>query len=580
MSWSVAGWTIGKKLAITFGIILAMFLVVAAISYENMVKLAESEAWVEHTHEVLNTIEQCMSSIKDAETGQRGFVITGEDKYLQPYQGAEDAVQRRLEHVRELTSDNASQQQRLTDMEGLVTAKFKEMQQVIDLRRSKGFAAASQEVLTDRGKNTMDEIRATVQKMEEEEAVLRSARLQQEQERARQTELVILVGGAGCALVLVLAGTLLTRNIARPLREVSSAARTIAAGDLSAKELPAARGDEVGVLASAFREMSESLGQMAQVAEKISQGDLTVQINPKSEKDALGNAFARMVQNLRRMTGEMKDSVGILSSSAQQIVATTTQVASGARETATAVTETTTTVEEVKQTAKLSTQKAKAVSENARRIAQVSEDGKKSVGESIDAMKLIREQMGEIAESIVRLSEQGQAIGEIMLSVNELAEQSNLLAVNASIEAAKAGDQGRGFAVVAQEVRSLAEQSKQATVQVRSILSDIQKATNAAVQVAEQASTAVEAGVKQSAQAGESVQQLAESINEAAQSATQIAVSSQQQMVGMDQVAQAMENIKVASAQNVASTRQTETAARNIGELGRRLSELVALYRI
>ncbi len=114
-------------------------------------------------------------------------------------------------------------------------------------------------------------------------------------------------------------------------------------------------------------------------------------------------------------------------------------------------------------------------------------------------MKRIQTHMDSIAASIVRLSDQSQAIGEIIASVNDLAEQSNLLAVNAAIEAAKAGEQGKGFAVVAQEVRSLAEQSKQATAQVRNILGDIQKATSAAVMATEQGSKAVEAGVKQSA---------------------------------------------------------------------------------
>ena len=134
-------------------------------------------------------------------------------------------------------------------------------------------------------------------------------------------------------------------------------------------------------------------------------------------------------------------------------------------------------------------------------------------GESIEVMNRIREQMESIAESIVRLSEQGQTIGEIIATVNDLAEQSNLLAVNAAIEAARAGEQGKGFAVVAQEVKSLAEQSKQATAQVRAILGDIQKATNSAVMATEQGSKAVEAGVAQSTQAGEAIRLLAESIS-------------------------------------------------------------------
>jgi methyl-accepting chemotaxis protein len=573
-------WSIGKKLAAAFGVVLAMFLVVGAVSYDSTVKLVQSEAWVERTHEVLNALEDGLSAMKDAETGQRGYALTGEARYLEPYEGTEAKVDEKLQRVRELTAASPAQQQRLAELKSGVAGKFAEMQRVIDLRKRKGFAAARREVLTDTGKNIMDQVRKVVAEMEDEEARLRVERLAEEEARAHHTEQTIFAGSIGSILLISLLGIFLTRNIAVPLGEVSAAARQIAAGDLSVNLPLRNRHDEVGALAAAFTEMTRSLGQMARVAEQISKGDLTLEVRPKSEKDALGQAFALMMQNLRRITREMQESVGILSSSAQQIVSTTTQVASAATETATAVTETTTTVEEVKQTAQLSTQKAKSVSDSAQKITLVSETGKKSVSESIEAMKQIREQMEGIAESIVRLSEQGQAIGEIMLSVNDLAEQSNLLAVNASIEAAKAGEQGKGFSVVAQEVRNLAEQSKQATVQVRGILNDIQKATNAAVMVTEQGSKVVEAGVKQSEQAGESVQQLAESITEAAHAATQIAASSQQQMVGMDQVAQAMESIKTASAQNVASTRQTETAAKNIGELGRRLSDLVALYKI
>jgi methyl-accepting chemotaxis protein len=164
--------------------------------------------------------------------------------------------------------------------------------------------------------------------------------------------------------------------------------------------------------------------------------------------------------------------------------------------------------------------------------------------------------------------------------VNDLAEQSNLLAVNAAIEAAKAGEQGKGFAVVAQEVKSLAAQSKQATAQVRSILDDIQKATSAAVVAHERGSKAVEAGVKLSGAVRESIRALADSIEEAAQAATQIAVSAQQQLVGMDQVALAMQSTEQASAQNVACTKQTESAAQHLHELGLKLKHLVKQYQV
>jgi methyl-accepting chemotaxis protein len=423
-------------------------------------------------------------------------------------------------------------------------------------------------------------MRTIIEELQQEAAKMAQTAVEQSARDASHA-IGIFVAIALVAFLLGLAVIVLFNwVIANPLKEISNTAALIASGQLPMTLSTNGRADEVGQLTQTFSRMTDYLKETAKVADSIAGGDLRVSVRPQSDKDLLGNALATMVQSLRRTTTELAEGAHVLAASASEILAATTQVATTTAETATAIGETTTTVEEVKQTGHLSSQKAKNVLESSQKATEVARIGRNSVETAVEGIKRIQAQMESIAESIVRLSEQSQAIGQIIASVNDLADQSNLLAVNAAIEAAKAGEQGKGFSVVAQEIRTLAEQSKQATAQVRDILSDIQKATSAAVMATEQGSKAVESGVKQSTEAGESIRALAETIAEAAQAATQIAASSQQQLVGTDQVALAMENIRKASTQNAVGTKQAETAAHNLHELGQKLKQLVEQYRV
>jgi methyl-accepting chemotaxis protein len=369
--------------------------------------------------------------------------------------------------------------------------------------------------------------------------VLVQARVESVAARLARYSAVLLVVALGALLVEVPVSMRLNAVIARPLRDIAEAASRVAAGDLTVDVHDRQRNDEVGVLVQTFR---------------------------------------RMVQRLREMTSEVGEAAHVLASSVSEILATTSHLSSSAAQTAAAVSETSVTVQEVRQTVQLASQKARSVSEGAQHVEEVSHAGRRAVEEVIAGMERIREQVDAVAASILKLSEQSQAVGEIIAAVSDLADQSNLLAVNAAIEAARAGEHGRGFAVVAQEVKSLAEQSKQATGQVRSILGEIQKATGQAVLATEQGGKAVEAGVKQSTQAGQAISVLAEAVAQAAQAAVQIAASSQQQLVGMNQVVDAMESIKQASAQNAAGIVQAEAATQRLGELGQRLRAAVGRF--
>jgi methyl-accepting chemotaxis protein len=573
-------WNVGTKITVGFSATLAIFVIVGAVSYQSVTKQTEAATWVAHTREVQNQLTQLLSSLQDAETGQRGYVITGVDGYLTPYTDGVARAEEIRRHLAELVSDNPRQLTRADALAPLIADKFSELQQTIDVRKTRDFAAAQSIVLSDRGKKAMDTIRALIREMDSEEENLLKTRADTAQADARAAKWTIVLGTLAALVVAGLAGLILTRNIAGPLGNLTGVAERVTVGDLSSAVAVSERSDEVGMLTRAFERMTRALRAMAGAAEQISAGDLRASVQPQSPSDVLGNAFARMTENLRRQIGGMVEGAAVLGAAASEIVAATAELASGASESAAAVSETTTTVEEIRQTAQLASQKAKVVADGAQKAVQISHNGRKSTDDAAAGMGRIRTQMEAIAESMMRLSEQSQTIGQIIATVEDLAAQSNLLAVNAAIEAAKAGEHGKGFGVVAQEVKSLAEQSRQATDRVRIILGDIQKATTAAVMATEQGGKAVEAGGKQTEMAGESIAALASSVTEAAQAATQIAASSQQQLVGMDQVAGAMENIKQASMQNVASAKQLETAARSLNDLGQRMKQLVESYTI
>ncbi|HLV19722.1 MAG TPA: methyl-accepting chemotaxis protein [Polyangiaceae bacterium] len=405
--------------------------------------------------------------------------------------------------------------------------------------------------------------------------------------------------------VALLASLLLTRSISRRVVHLSTVANAVQRGD-RAQRAREEGNDEVADLAAAFNAMTDELESRAErerrsaaeqqtererlaravsaygkFVDRVARGDLTATLEQQNEGDmaTLGENLSAMGAALRTMSLRIHEAVGSLSSATAQIMTTTQEHSANATESASAVAETVATVDQVAQNARQTAELAKDVAEASQRSLDVCTVGRKSVDRTVAEMENVRGQVSSIADRILVLSEQAQAVGQIITTVNELAEQSNLLALNAAIEAARAGEQGRGFAVVAQEIRALAEQSKRATAQVRTILGDIQKSTSAAVLVTEQGNKAVKAAVDAVSEAGAQLEELASATATSAEAAGQIELAAQQQAEGVSHISQAMHAIRQATAQTVEGTRQTERAARDLNDLSVRLRDAVSQYR-
>jgi methyl-accepting chemotaxis protein len=251
----------------------------------------------------------------------------------------------------------------------------------------------------------------------------------------------------------------------------------------------------------------------------------------------------------------------------QEILAITRQQSAAASQQVGAISDITTTIEELNEVGVQNVEKAEGIIQIAEQSEQISQDGQRDVVAAIEGIDRLRSQVELIAAKILELTERTQQIGEIITSVNEIAEQSKLLALNASIEAARAGEHGRGFAVVALEIRTLAEQSKQATQQVRSILGEIQKASHSAALVTEEGSKAATEGSAKVRRIGERLGQLVYVINQTTRAARQITGAMRQQSIGLEQIARAMKQISVAAGETKTSVEHAESALGRLSSL-------------
>lgn len=367
------------------------------------------------------------------------------------------------------------------------------------------------------------------------------------------------------------------KEMLRYLNEMAEMADRIAGGDLAVKVELRSGEDRFG---KAFQKMVAYLNEMAGVADRIAAGDLSAQVALRSSQDTFGNALRQMTDKLRELTNDLKTTTTELANAGGQIVAASRRTLQTAQNQAAAVQESTSSASELQETSRVTGDRAKEIQRVLERTVQSSQTIRSQIGDTASAMGQIQEQIRVIVDSIRRVAEKNVQIGEIIESVGELADQSQLLAINAGIEAAKAGDSGKGFSVVASEMKALADQSKNAARRIRSIVSEVRKGADDAASIAETGQGRFRDSMDRIHPVLEQVEELTLRVDESNQAVQQILAIVNQQIIGVEQITEAMRMIQDGVQEGVTQNQQLEKAAESLNSVGLKLRTLVEAYRL
>ena len=480
-------WTFGKKIAAGFVLSFVLMATIGVVAYRSINTLAHTSQVVSHTHLVLGRIADVFNVLQDAEIGGRGYIITGDERFLEPYQNSETKIVAVVNDLRVLIADNPAQQKRIAQAEPIIAAKMSLTKRQIEMRKARDIEAVTKLVQTGEGQKLMDDLRRIFGEMEQEERNLLQQRAAEVEAAVSSSTVSITLGTLLCLLIVSAAGLIITRSL----------------------------------------------------------------------------------------TSQIGATVQHMQSSSSELQVASNQQTMGSREQSTAMKEITTTMNELLVTSKQIAESAQRVAQIAEQTAMGARSGEQTVARANEAIGGIKRQVDLIVTHMLDLGKKSQQIGGILEIINELAEQTNILAINATIEAAGAGEHGKRFAVVADEIRKLADRVGGSTKEIRGLIDEIRAAVNTTVMTTEGGTKAVEAGALQFSEVAIAFRHIVTLVGTTTDATREIELSTKQQSTAVSQVNIAVSNVAQSARETEVSSSQTLQTATELTKLSRDLLRLI-----
>lgn len=527
-----------------FGVILVLTAIGSFISKSATDSLVDSVTLLNHTYSVKFYLKEIEKNLVDAETGQRGFIITNKSDYLQPYNNAINKVKDNIKELTNKVSDNEKQIQNLDGLENSVQEKFQELAETITLKQSGKQQELLALIISDKGKKLMDVIRDKLDKMLQIEEQL----LEERQKQASQVQAFanfINLANFFCILIVAIIVSLVIIRI------------------LSFS-------------------LSRSLQSAFSIAERVSAGDLTTKIEVTSD-DEIGRLMAslkNMIANLNLLVRQVQNSGILVTTSATQIAASGKQLEGTISEQVASTNEVTATAKEIAATSRGLVNTMEQVASMSQITRTAASSSQKDLLRMEVTMRQLSEATNAIASRLGVISEKANNINNIVVAITKVADQTNLLSLNAAIEAEKAGEYGLGFAVVAREIRRLADQTAIATVDIEQMVKQMQSSVSTGVMEMDKFATEVGRSVEDVATISLQIGQIIQQVQDLTPHFESVNQGMETQSLGAQQISDAMVQLSSTSLQTADSLREINYAIAQLNQVAQGLRQEISRFQV